>query len=174
MRTLFAWKFSGKVWYLDEMLEIFRCEIETKDQASLTEKAEKRNIAGALYPASKLSNYHPSSRNPASGSRKNNKSCLFCQGNHPLFHCTKVTDQKIRKVLIFKNRLCFICFDNLHTLQNVPQVTVVKNPKVVTTFRFVQKILRMIIKAATEVKIVDTVKIKTHIKMIIKNNYICE
>ena len=93
---------------------------------------------------------------------------------HPLFHCTKVTDPKIRKVLIFKNRLCFICFDNLHTLQNVPQVTVVKNPKVVTIFRFVQKILRMIIKAATEVKIVDTVKIKTHIKMIIKNNYFCE
>ena len=30
------------------------------------------------------SNYQASSRNPASGSR-NNKSCLFCQGNYTLF-----------------------------------------------------------------------------------------
>ena len=51
------------------------------------------------------------------------------------------------------------------SLQNVPQVTVVKNAKVVTAFRFAQKILRMIIKTATEVKIVKTVKIKVHIKI---------
>ena len=120
MRTLFARKFSGKVWDLDEMLKIFRCELEAKEQASLTVKAEKsyeksreNYTTGALYSASKLSNYQASSRNPASGSR-NNKSCLFCQGNHPLFRCTKVTDPKIRKDLIFKNRLCFICLDNSH------------------------------------------------------------
>ena len=41
MRTLFARKFSGKVWDLDEMLKIFRCELEAKEQASLTVKAEK-------------------------------------------------------------------------------------------------------------------------------------
>ena len=102
------------------MLEIFRCELEAKEQTSLTVKAEKgyeksreNYTTGALYSASKLSNYQASSRNPASGSR-NNKSCLFCQGNHPLFRCTKVTDPKIRKDLIFKNRLCFICLDNSH------------------------------------------------------------
>ena len=67
-----------------------------------------------MYSASKLSNYQASSRTSASGSRNNNKSCLFCQGNHPLFRCTKVTDPKIRKDLIFKNRLCFICLDNSH------------------------------------------------------------
>ena len=59
------------------------------------------------------SNYQASSRNPASGSR-NNKSCLFCQGNYTLFRCTKVIDLKIRKDLIFENRLCFICLDNSH------------------------------------------------------------
>ena len=41
MRTLFARKFSGKVWNLDEMLKIFRCELEAKEQASLTVKADK-------------------------------------------------------------------------------------------------------------------------------------
>ena len=79
------------------MLEIFRCEIETKDQASLTEKAEKGNIAGALYPASNLSNYHPSSRNPASGSGKNNKSCLFCQGNIHYFTVLKLPIRKFER-----------------------------------------------------------------------------
>ena len=119
IRTSFARKFSGKVWNLDEMLEIFRCELEAKEQASLTVKAEKgyeksreNYTTGALYSASKLSNYQASSRNPAPGSRNNNRSCLFCQGNHPLFRCTKVTDPKIRKDLIFKNRLYFICLDN--------------------------------------------------------------
>ena len=41
MCTLFARKFSGKIWFLDEMLEIFRCELEAQEQASLTGKAEK-------------------------------------------------------------------------------------------------------------------------------------
>ena len=66
-----------------------------------------------MYSASKLSNYQASSCNPASGSR-NNKFCLFCQDNHPLFLCTKVTDPKIQKDLIFKNKLCLICLDNSH------------------------------------------------------------
>ena len=41
MRTLFAQKLSGKVWDLDEMLKIFRWELEAKEQASRTVKAEK-------------------------------------------------------------------------------------------------------------------------------------
>ena len=103
MRTLFARKFSGKVWDLDQMLEIFRCELDAKEQAALTVKTEKgyekknreNYTTGALYYASKLSNYQTSSRNPASGSRNNDKFCLFCPGNHPLFRCTEVTDPKI-------------------------------------------------------------------------------
>ena len=67
-----------------------------------------------MYSASKLSNYQASSRTSASGSRNNNKSCLFCQGNHPRFRCTKVTDSIIRKDLIFKNSLCLIYLDDLH------------------------------------------------------------
>ena len=171
MRTLFGRKFSGKVWNLDEMLEIFRYELEAKKQASLTVKSEKgyeksreNCTTGALYSTSKLSNYQDSSRNPASGSRNSNKSCLFCQGNHPLFRCTKVTDPS------------YVSYDLITRilLQNVPQVTVVKNAKVVTTFRFLQKILRMIIKPATVVKIVKIVKIKTHIKMIIKQRLLLQ
>ena len=42
VRTLFARKFSGKLWNLDEVLEIFRCELEVKEQASLTLKGEKK------------------------------------------------------------------------------------------------------------------------------------
>ena len=38
MRTLLARRFSGKVWDPDEMLKLFRCELEAKEQASLTEK----------------------------------------------------------------------------------------------------------------------------------------
>ena len=67
IRTLFARKFSGKVWNLDEMLKIFRCELEAKEQASRIVKAEKgyeksreNYTAGALCFASKLSNYQAS------------------------------------------------------------------------------------------------------------------
>ena len=41
IRTLFARKFSENVQDLDEMLKIFRCELEAMEQASLTVKAEK-------------------------------------------------------------------------------------------------------------------------------------
>ena len=181
MRALFARKFSGKVWDLDEMLKIFSCELEAKERPSLTVKVEKgygkskeNYTTGALYSASILSNCQASSRNPTSGSRNNNKSCLFCQGNHPLFHRTKVTDPKIQKDLIFKNNYVSSDLITRILLPNVPQITLVKNAKVVIAFRFVQKILRMIIKTATEVKIVKTVKIKTYIKMIIKQQLLLQ
>ena len=41
MRTLFAQKFSGKVQNLDEMFKIFWCELEAKEQKSLTVNAKK-------------------------------------------------------------------------------------------------------------------------------------
>ena len=41
MRTLFAQKFSGKVQDLDEMFKIFWCELEAKEQTSLTVNAKK-------------------------------------------------------------------------------------------------------------------------------------
>ena len=51
MRTLFARTFSGKVWDLDEMLKIFRCKLEAKEQASLTVKGEKGyEKSRELYP----------------------------------------------------------------------------------------------------------------------------
>ena len=46
------------------------------------------------------------------------------------------------------------------------------NPVVTTVV--IQKILRMIIKTATEVKIVKTVKIKTYIKMINKQQLLLQ
>lgn len=75
---------------------------------SLTVKAEKgyersreNYTIGAMYSTSKLSNYQVSSRNLASSSRNNKKSCLFCQGNPALFRFTKFSVPKIRKDLIF-------------------------------------------------------------------------
>ena len=119
MGTLYARKFSRKFCDIDKMLEIFSCELEAKEQASLTVQAEKgyeksreNYTTDALYSTLKLSSYQVSSRNPASGSRSNKKSCLFCLGNHPLFRCTKVTDPKIQKDLILKNGLYLICLDN--------------------------------------------------------------
>ena len=169
MRTLFARKFSGKVWNLDEMLEIFRCELKAKEQASLTvkvgkgcEKSRENYTTGALYSTSKLSNYQASSRNLASGLRNSNKSCLFCQGNHPLFRCTKVTDPKIRKDLIFKNRLCFICLDNSHIASKCTSNYSCKK------FEGRHNISICTKEFKNEVKIVKIDKIKTHIKMIIK------
>ena len=49
----------------------------------------------------------------------------------------------------------------------------INNKPVVTTV-VIQKILRMIIKTATEVKIVKTVKIKTYIKMINKQQLLLQ
>ena len=54
------------------------------------------------------------------------------------------------------------------SLQNVPQITVVKNAKAFIIFQIVQKFLRLIIKTVIKLKIFKTVNIKTYIKMIIK------
>ena len=60
------------------------------------------------------------------------------------------------------------------SLQNVLQDKVVKNVKITTTFGFAQKILRMIIKTPMEDKTVTTVKIKTLIKMVIKQRLLLQ
>ena len=68
---------------------------------------------------------------------------------------------------IFQKRKISIVFD--YMIANM----LINNKPVVTTV-VIQKILRMIIKTATEVKIVKTVKIKTYIKMINKQQLLLQ
>ena len=116
MRSLFARKF-GKVYNLDEMLEIFRCELEAKEQASLTIKAENGSgksrehyTTGAFYCASKLVIIKPSAviQYQIQGATIN----LAYFGKAIIHHFAVL--KLIRKDLIFKNTLCFICLDDSH------------------------------------------------------------
>ena len=110
LRTLFARKFSDRVWELDELLTLFKNELEAKERSlgSGYNFKEKQDKIGRFSTSSLLS---------GSGSAK--FSCLFCEGNnHSSNICTKVTDPKNRKRCIFQKSLCYICLNPKHKAAN--------------------------------------------------------
>ena len=101
LQTLLARKVSDRVWELNELLTLFKNELEAKERSlgSGYNFKEKQDKIGRFSTSSLLS---------GSGSAK--FSCLFCEGNnHSSNRCTKVTDPKIREQSIFQKRLCYIC-----------------------------------------------------------------
>ena len=117
LQTLFARKFSDRVWELDELLTLFKNELEAKERSlgSGYNFKEKQDKIGKFSTSSLLS-----------GSGIAKFSCLFCEGsNHSSNRCTKVTDPKIRKHCIFQKSLCYICVNPKR--QTVRVITYVKN-----------------------------------------------
>ena len=101
LRTTFARKFQDGVWDLTEMLIIFRRELEAKERAFSTsnfssgDKNQGRFTSSALFTSNK-------------------NLCVFCNGNHASSKCRKVSNPKARKEILFKNKVCFICFSSEH------------------------------------------------------------
>ena len=89
LRTLFARNFSGKVLGLNELLTLFKNELEAKERSLSSGYSfeEKQDTIGKFSALGLLS-----------GRASAKFSCLFCEGNnHSTNRCTKTTDPKILK-----------------------------------------------------------------------------
>ena len=110
LRTLFARKLFDRVWELNELLSLFKNELQAKETSlsSGYNSKEKQDKVGKFSTSSLLLR---------SGSAK--FSCLFCECNsHSSNRCTKVTDPKVRKQCIFQKSLCYICLSPKHKAAN--------------------------------------------------------
>ena len=110
LRTLFARKFSDRVCELNELLILFKNELQAKE----------RSFSSGYNPREKQdrnSNFSTSSLLLRSGNAK--LSCVFCESsNHSSNRCPKVTDPKIRKQCIFQKSLCYIYLSPKHKAAN--------------------------------------------------------
>ena len=102
LRTSFARTFNHEKWDLTEMLEIFRNELEVKVCAFATIDSNLRDKNSIQFTSSALFN----------NSEKN--LCVFCGGTHASSKCRKVSNPKARKDILFKYKVCFICFSQRH------------------------------------------------------------
>ena len=110
LRAPFARKFFDRVWKLDELLTLFKNELEAKERSlgSGHNFKEKQDKIGKFSTSSLLS-----------GSGSARFSCLFCEGNnHSSNRCTKVTDPKIRKQCVSQKSVCYICLSQKHKAAN--------------------------------------------------------
>ena len=98
LRTRFARTFNHGKWDLTEMMEIFKKELEAKECAFATINCKSRDKNSSQFTSSALFN----------NSEKN--LCIFCGGTHTSSKCRKVSNPKARKDILFKNKVCLICF----------------------------------------------------------------
>ena len=102
LRTRFARTFNHGKWDLTEMMEIFRNELEVKECAFASINSNLRDKNSIQFTSSALFN----------NSEKN--LCVFCGGAHASSKCRKVSNPKARKDILFKYKVCFICFSLRH------------------------------------------------------------
>ena len=120
LRTLFARKFSDRVWELNELLLLFKNELEAK---------ERSYSSGGNYRENHDNKNRYSTSSLHSGNGFVSASCLFCGGNHSSYRCTKVTDPKIQKQYIFQKNLYFVCLSPKHKASNCKSNHVCKKCK---------------------------------------------
>ena len=107
LRTLFAQKFTGNVWLLDELSVILKNELEAKERS--VSSGHKH------FERSKFSRYRSTTSSFHTGSESIKGNCVFCGGNnHNSNRSMKVTDPSARKQVIFQKSLCYICMSLKH------------------------------------------------------------
>ena len=105
LRTLFARKFTGNVWLLDELLVILKNELEAKE----------RSVSPGDKQRGEFSRYRSTTSSFHTGSEFIKSNCVFCSGNNRNSNrCAKVTDPSARKQIIFQKNLCYICMSPKH------------------------------------------------------------
>ena len=107
LRTLFARKFIGNVWLLDELLVTLKNGLEAKERSVSSGDTHFERGEFCRY-RSTTSPFH-------SGSEFIKGNCIFCSGiNRNSNRCAKVTDPSARKQIIFQKSLCYICMSPKH------------------------------------------------------------
>jgi len=102
-------KFGSSVWTLDKVLEYFNDELRAQEncasnfsnQNSSVERQSKGNYSaiGLHAQASK-------------------GMCIFCKKQHPSAKCRTVTNVSSRKGILRKERRCFLCLEENHSVRD--------------------------------------------------------
>ena len=90
-------------WEIDQVLNILKTEITAREKTSVVSKENE---------------IHDNNLNPISGASLTNPSsfmkCLFCDKKHKSEKCRIVTEIQVRKNILKKKKLCFVCLKPHH------------------------------------------------------------
>jgi hypothetical protein len=94
-------------WDLDELIKIFKRELEARERASLLPSSSRDPPSKPLYKPKIPS---ASSLFTTGGS----PTCTYCQQPHPSNSCSTVTDKNERKEILKRSGRCYICLRKNH------------------------------------------------------------
>lgn len=106
-------------WQLDQLLTIFKRELEARERAGGT------TVNGNQPPPPPKPNRNDNRKDPGTtytllNGNANGPTCTYCRGNHPSKDCKTVTDVQARKDLLKKYGRCFVCLRRDHISRNCP------------------------------------------------------
>ena len=111
LRLILNRQFCGDNWNLDELLKVFKTELEAPERcaSSSVGTSSPTNQVHSSLPKWKgeEAEGNPTAATLASFNRKIN--CTYCHKSHPSVRCNVITDVKARKSLLLKQGRCFIC-----------------------------------------------------------------
>ena len=109
-----------KDWNLDEIVELFKSEIEARESCcnEVDHQKDQNQRYGNNKSIPAKSNTRLTTENLLATSETKNVSCRFCKQNHYSDKCTVVTDLAARREIIISGKLCFRCFSPKHAIRN--------------------------------------------------------
>jgi len=114
LRLIISRKFeSSDGWELDELLKVFKAEVEARERCSLLScssntKVEKRHQY-SKPPISAAALLSP-------GPEVQKITCTFCNGSHKTVDCSVVTSVDERKTIVRRQGRCFNCLRRNHVV----------------------------------------------------------
>ena len=110
-------------WQLDQLLTIFKRELEARERAGGT-TVNGNQPPPSPPPLPKLNRNnngkYPGTTYTLLNGNANGPTCTYCRGNHPSKDCKTVTDVQTRKDLLKKYGRCFVCLRKDHISRNCP------------------------------------------------------
>ena len=112
-------KFGEEIWTLDKVMEYFNSELRAQENCSASTK--NRSI---LKESQRKGGYYTTS---GLFGQTNKVACVYCGKEGHSSKCSSVSNCQSRKVILRRNKRCFICLDTGHIAKNCKSITYVGN-----------------------------------------------
>lgn len=113
IRLLITRKISRDEWRLERVLEVFKSELEAREQCG--QSTTQKNLIQTKP------NQNKSPINYTTSALVNNAgqiTCSYCKGPHPSAKCNIVSNPQARKEILRKQGRCFVCLKKGHLSRN--------------------------------------------------------
>ena len=112
LRLIISRKFDTEAWNLDELLKVFKTEVEARERCHLMATTP------STTPERRPPKPTPISAATLLSPETHRITCTFCKNEHRSVDCDIVTSIRERREIVKKQGRCFICLKRAHIAKN--------------------------------------------------------